>query len=74
MWLTPVVALCAWVGGSALPSLTAEAEGNLLCSAGSAAARPAQPGTGLLRKVRTGPASPVETVPGMPPVLDAANL
>ena len=38
------------------------------------AARAVQPGSGLLRKVRINPGEPVQTVSGMPPVLDAGNL
>ena len=74
LWLGPVVALCAWIGNSALPSRAAGGEGGLLCSAGSAAAGAAPPGLGLLRRVRVNPGEPVQTVPGMPPVLDAGNL
>ncbi len=70
----PVVALCVWVGGSALPSRAAEEQSSALCSAGPAAARVAQPGGALLRKIRTNPGAPVETAPGMPPVLDSGNL
>ncbi|MBV9816650.1 MAG: hypothetical protein JO229_12970 [Alphaproteobacteria bacterium] len=66
--------LCAWIGSSALPSRAAGGEGGLLCSAASAVARAAQPGLGLLLKVRTNPSDPIQTVPGMPPVLDAGNL
>jgi YVTN family beta-propeller protein len=45
-----------------------------LCTAGSAATRAAQAGPVLLRKVRLNPGEPVQTLPGMPPVLDAGNL
>jgi YVTN family beta-propeller protein len=74
LWVSPVVALCGWVGSSALPSRAAEERGGSLCTAGSAATRAAQPASVLLRKVRVNPGEPVQTVPGMPPVLDAGNL
>jgi len=74
LWLGPVVALCAWIGSSALPSRAAGGEGGLLCSAASAVARTARPGLGLLLKVRANPRDPIQSVPGMPPVLDASNL
>ena len=45
-----------------------------MCTAGSAATRAAQPASVLLRRVRVNPGEPVQTVPGMPPVLDAGNL
>jgi YVTN family beta-propeller protein len=73
LWLTPVLALCGWVGGSALPSPAAKEEAGLWCSAGSSRTR-APPGPALLRKVRTNPGEPVQTVAGMPPVLDSNNL
>jgi YVTN family beta-propeller protein len=73
-WLGPVVALCAWLGSSALPSRSPEGEGGLLCSAGPAVARAAQTGSTLLRRVRANPGDPIQAVPGMPPVLDARNL
>jgi YVTN family beta-propeller protein len=74
LWFGPVVALCGWVGGSALPSSPAEEGGNLLCSAGAGAARAAPPASTVFRKVRTNPGAPVETTPGMPSVLDSSNL
>jgi YVTN family beta-propeller protein len=74
LWLGPVLGLCGWVGGSALPSPAAEDGGEPLCSAGSSIARAAEPGPGLLRRVRTTPSEAVQTAPGMPPVLDAGNL
>ena len=74
IWLGPVVALCAWIGSSALPSRAAGGEGGSLCSAASAGARTARPRPGLLLKVRASPGDAIQTVPGMPPVLDAANL
>jgi YVTN family beta-propeller protein len=74
LWVSPVVALCGWVGSSALPSRAAEEQGGSLCTAGSAATRAAPPASVLLRKVRVNPGEPVQTVPGMPPVLDAGNL
>ncbi len=74
LWLGPVAALCGWTGSSALPSRSDEARGGSLCTAGSAATRAAWPASVLLRKVRVNPGEPVQTVPGMPPVLDAGNL
>ena len=74
LWLGPIVALCGWIASSALPSRATDEQGGTLCSAGSAAARTAQPAPGLLRKIRVNPGEPVQTVPGMPPVLDAGNL
>jgi YVTN family beta-propeller protein len=74
LWFGPVVALCGWVGGSALPPPAAKEWSNSLCSAGSGAARTAQPASTFFRKVRTNPGAPVETTPGMPPVLDSSNL
>ncbi len=74
LWVSPVVALCGWIGSSALPSRAAEERDGPLCSAGSTAVRAAQPASAFLRKVRTNPGEPVQTVPGMPPVLDAGNL
>ncbi len=74
LWLGPVAALCAWIGSSALPSPVAGGEGGSLCSAASAGVRAAPPGPGLLLKVRANPGDPIQTVPGMPPVLDAGNL
>jgi len=74
LWVSPVVALCGWVGSSALPSRAVEERGGSLCTAGSAATRAAQPASVLLRKIRVNPGEPVQTVPGMPPVLDAGNL
>ncbi|MFL5269310.1 MAG: hypothetical protein ACJ8AH_22435 [Stellaceae bacterium] len=57
-----------------MPSPPAEERGNLLCSAGAGAARAAQPASTFFRKVATNPGAPVETTPGMPPVLDSSNL
>src|SRR4051794_11025444 len=74
LWLGPMAALYAWIGSSALPSAAVGSENGALCSAASAAARAAPPGPGLLRKVRANPGDPIQTVPGMPPVLDAGNL
>jgi YVTN family beta-propeller protein len=74
LWLGPVVALCGWVGSAALPSGAADEQGGPQCSASSVAVRTAQARPGLLRKVRINPGEPVQTVPGMPPVLDTANL
>lgn len=74
LWLSPVVALSAWVGSSALPSVAIEQRGGPLCSAGSGAARTAFAGPALLRKVRAVAGDPVQTVPGMPAVPDPNNL
>src|SRR5690348_18245751 len=74
LWLGPVAAFCAWTGSSALPHRSDEARGGSLCTAGSAATRAAQPASALLRKARGNPGEPVQTVPGMPPVLDPGNL
>jgi YVTN family beta-propeller protein len=74
LWLGPVAALCGWTGSSALPTRSDEARGGSLCTTGAAATRAAQPASVLLRKVRVNPGEPVQTVPGMPPVLDAGNL
>jgi YVTN family beta-propeller protein len=74
LWLSPVVALCAWIGASALPIRAAEEQGGAFCSPSPAIAFEARPEPRLLRKVRVDPGAPVQTVPGMPPVLDSANL
>ena len=74
LWLGPMVALSIWVGRAALPSSATDERNGVLCSAGSAAARTPQPERNLLRKVRVDPGGSVQTVPGMPPVLDAGNL
>ena len=74
LWLGPVAALCGWTGSSALPTRSDEARGGALCTTGAAATRVAQPASVLLRKVRVNSGEPVQTVPGMPPVLDAGNL
>jgi len=74
LWLGPVAALCGWAGSSALPSRPDEARGESLCTASSVAARAARPASVLLRQVRINPGEPVQTVPGMPSVLDAGNL
>jgi YVTN family beta-propeller protein len=74
LWLGPVTALCGWTGSSALPTRSDEARVGSLCTTGAAATRAAQPASVLLRKVRVNSGEPVQTVPGMPPVLDAGNL
>ena len=74
LWLGPVAALCGWTGSSALPTRSDEARGGSLSTTGAAATRAAQPASVLLRKVRVNSGEPVQTVPGMPPVLDAGNL
>ena len=71
LWLGPVVGLCGWVGGSALPSLISRDNAEALCSAAASASRTAQPASALLRNVRVGP---VETATGMPAVADPKNL
>ena len=74
LWFGPAAALCGWVGSSALPSRAGDARGGALCSAAPVAARAARPSPGLLRNVRANPGDPVQTVPGMPPVVDPGNL
>jgi YVTN family beta-propeller protein len=74
LWLSPVVALYAWIAASALPIRAAEEQGGSFCSVSTAIAREARPQPRLLRRVRVDPGAPVQTVPGMPPVLDATNL
>ena len=74
LWLGPAVALCGWIGSAALPTLAVHEPGEPLCSAAPVAARTAEAKPGLLRQVRINPGEPVQTVPGMPPVLDAGNL
>jgi YVTN family beta-propeller protein len=66
--------VCVWVGASALPSRAAKDEGGLLCAAASAVARTSSAAAALLQRVAVSPSAPVETVPGMPPVLDRSNL
>jgi len=73
LWLSPFLVLCGWVGSSALPSPVVES-GEPLCSAGSSVARAPQTGRSLLQTVRTNPGELVQTVPGMPPVLEPSNL
>jgi len=63
LWLTPVLVLCGWVGNSALPSPAAKEEAGLLCSAAPSPTRAAPPRPALLRKVRTNPGEPVQTMP-----------
>ena len=70
----PLVTVCVWVGASALPSRAAKDEGGLLCAAASAVARTSSAAAALLQRVAVSPSAPVETVPGMPPVLDRSNL
>ena len=74
LWLGPALALCAWTAGSALPSRGADGQGEPVCSANPAAARVPRSEPRPLRRVRVDPGSQVQTVPGMPPVLDSANL
>jgi YVTN family beta-propeller protein len=71
LWLVPVLGLCGWAGVGALPSLGPHDISGALCSTASSAIRKVQPASQLPREVRTGP---VDTVPGMPPVLDPSNL
>ena len=71
LWLVPTMAICSWVGVKALPERGAQDIGGALCSAGSSALANTQTVPQLQTKVRT---SPVETVPGMPPVADPGNL
>jgi YVTN family beta-propeller protein len=65
------MAICSWVGVEALPEVGAQDIGGALCSSASLALPKALPALQLQTKVRT---SPVETVPGMPPVSDPSNL
>jgi YVTN family beta-propeller protein len=74
IWISPVLALCGWTGSSTLPSRAPAARGGPLCAAGASAVPATPPGPILLRKVRATPGERVETVPGMPPVLDSGNL
>jgi YVTN family beta-propeller protein len=74
VWLSPVVGLSVLVGSSALPSSGVEKRGGPLCSTGFSVLRMAASSAPLLRKVRVNPGDPVQTVPGMPPVLDPGNL
>src|SRR5215472_13052096 len=74
LWLSPVVGLSVLVGSSALPSSGVEKRGGPLCSTGFSALRMAASSAPLLRKVRVNPGDPVQTVPGMPPVLNPSNL
>ena len=69
-WLGPVLGLCAWAAGSALPSPDSREFGEALCSAGVPRVPPAQAGAVPPRAL----VAAVATVPGMPPVLDPENL
>ena len=69
--LVPLFWLCTWVGITALPQSGWEAAANLLCASAGSGIRPARSGPPLLRLARAGP---VETVPGMPAVLDPNNV
>ena len=71
LWLVPVVGLCGWAGGAALPAAGTRDFAGALCSAAASAIRALRSSPVLLRQIRGGP---VETVPGMPPVLDPSNL
>ena len=68
--LVPLFCLCVWVGITALPQSGREAAANLCASAGPGI-RPMRSRPPLLRLARAGP---VETVPGMPAVLDPNNV
>src|SRR5215469_199008 len=72
-WLGPVVLLCSGIGGWALPSLATVERGEPLCAARSFVARTASAGAAFFRQVRASGA-PVQTVPGMPPVIDPKTL
>jgi len=74
LWLSPVVVLSVWIGGSALPSLAIETRIGALCSAGAAALRTAANSTPSLGTARAASSAPVQTVQGMPPVPDPNNL
>ncbi len=71
VWLGPVLGLCAWAAGSALPSPDSREFGEALCSAGAPRVPPAQASAVPPRALV---AAAVATVPGMPPVLDPENL
>lgn len=70
-WLLPVVGLCGWAGMAALPAFGPRDVSGAFCAAGSSAIRRIQPISLPLREART---SPIETLPGMPPVRDPSNL
>jgi YVTN family beta-propeller protein len=69
--LVPLLGLCGWAGVSALPPSATEAVSGLLCAVGAFRANPAPFASPLPRLARAGP---LETVPGMAPVLDPNNL
>jgi YVTN family beta-propeller protein len=71
VWLLPVVGLCGWAGVAALPAFGPGDVSGAFCAAGSSAIRRVQPTSLPLREART---SPIETLPGMPPVPDPSNL
>ena len=71
LWLVPLLGLCGWAGGAALPSARTRDFAGVLCSAAASAIRAVRSAPVLLRQIRAGP---VETVAGMPPVLDPSNL
>ena len=77
--LTPVLGLCGWAGGSALWPFSrvgdrGEESANRLCTIAAGELRPAQAAPAPIIKARTNPTAAVETIPGMPPVLDPTNL
>ena len=71
LWVVPVLGVCVWSGAAALPSLGTREILGALCTVVLSAIRTAPSAPVLLRRVRAGP---VETLPGMPPVLDPSNL
>jgi YVTN family beta-propeller protein len=86
-WIVPLIAVGAWVAGLPIwPASVAEGGYGLLCSAAAAIVRVAQsaaqpapaPSPAPARAAPSSAAAPVpapiQTVPGMPPVLNPANL
>jgi len=71
LWLVPVLGLCGWASVSALPPSGRAAIADVLCAAGLPGLSTVRSAPALLHQVRDGP---VETAPGMPPVLDPRNL
>jgi YVTN family beta-propeller protein len=89
LWLVPFVAFVAWACGMPIwPASIAEGGYGLLCSAARSITRLAQSAAAQTPAPRPAPspapaqpsppakpiATPVQTVPGMPPVLNRANL
>ncbi len=89
LWLVPFVAFVAWACGMPIwPASIAEGGYGLLCSAAASITRLAQSAAAQTPAPRPAPSpapaqpsppakpipAPVQTVPGMPPVLNRANL